>query len=387
MRYAIVLVSVLLGCDTLECGEGTHRSGDLCEPNVQVACAEGTELRDGRCVAILPDAGPEVDASDLTCGAGTHREGGECVPDVIPPDPDLGPPEPDDGIPPDMFVDPDDGVELDAAPDMAPDMAPPPPACPEGTEPGEVPVCDPPAGTYCVTGVATNFLTGCALPSDENLLIFLIDPTVVANGRPIEEALRANPAPIGPGGTFTMIGAGAALQLVVTIDENPMVEGPDLWTRSVSGVSAAQAVDGTVYPVRAFATDQATQARWNALLGLGDQGLEQTGFMVGRVLSITAEGPRPVAGAEVDTLPVSDLEACDADAPCMRFFDDDPRLVGLQPAGAGTTGASGAFMLIRQGPVPVFQGAFQVVGDEAYAPVPGGASVGSAFHTALVRTP
>ena len=395
MNHASIVLSgalllLLLGCDTLECGEGTHRSGDVCEPNVQLKCAEGTELSDGRCVAVVPDAGPDMaprpDTQVVTCGEGTHREGTECVPDVVPPTPDMGPPDPDDGVPPDMFIDPDDGVEPDMAPDMAPDAAPPPPPC-EGLEPGETPECNPPGGTYCVAGVATNFLTGCALPDDEGLLAVVLDPTVVAGGGTLEDAVRGA-GPIGPGGTFSILAAGDAAQLVVTIDENPQeVDLPNRWTRSVSGVSPDQPTPGTVFAVRAFATDQETQARWNALLGLGDGGLEQTGFLVGRALQVTAEGLRPAAGVEVESRPTANLHACAADAPCLRFFDDDQRLVGFQDEGATTTGASGAFLLIRRGASPVFQAQFYAVGDDGFMPVPAGASVGSGFHTALVKAP
>lgn len=400
MRYAIAIMSgalLLGGCDTLECGEGTHRKGDVCGSNVQLKCAEGTVLRDGQCVAVVVDAGPDMarqppgpDAVVVTCGEGTHREGNECVADVMPPDPDMGPPDPDDGVPPDMFIDPDDGVEPDMfvepdAAELPPDMGAPP-ACPPELVPGATPDCAPPGGAYCITGVATNFLTGCALPADENLLAVVLDPTVVAGGGTVEDAARGL-APIGPNGTFTILAAGDAAQLVLTIDENPMAGGPNRWTRSVSGVSADQPTPGTVFPVRAFATDLETQGRWNALLGLGDGGLEQAGFLVGRVLQITADGPRPVAGAEVETRPVGNLHACAADTPCLRFFDNDPRLVGFQPAGATGTGASGAFLLIRRGPSPVFQAQFYVVGDDGFTPVPAGASVGSGFHTALVKAP
>ncbi len=398
MKYTIAIVSgvlLLAGCDTLECGEGTHRSGDVCEPNVQLSCAEGTVLRDGRCVALVLDAGPDrgvaPDAVVVTCGEGTHRDGNECVADVVPPDPDMGPPDPDDGVPPDMFIDPDDGVppdmfiEADMA-DIEPDMAPPGPQCPPELVPGAPPDCTPPLGSgYCVVGVATNFLTGCALPADENLIAVLIDPLVFAGTGDIMLATRGF-APVGAGGGISIPARGEANQLVLTIDENPMAGGDDRWTRSVSGVLAAAPTPGQTYGVSAFATDQETQGRWNALLGLGDGRLEANGFLVGRVLQITDEGPRPVAGAEVET-DSGDLHNCAAGAPCLRFFDNDPRLVGFQPAGATGTGSSGAFLLFLPDQSPVLQTQLSVVGDAGFTPVPAGASAGSGFHTALVKRP
>ncbi|MCA9546526.1 MAG: hypothetical protein KC613_19110, partial [Myxococcales bacterium] len=48
---AALSLGSLWACDTLECGPGTHREGDLCVSNVIVGCAPGTTLRDGRCEA------------------------------------------------------------------------------------------------------------------------------------------------------------------------------------------------------------------------------------------------------------------------------------------------------------------------------------------------
>jgi hypothetical protein len=122
---------------------------------------------------------------------------------------------------------------------------------------------------------------------------------------------------------------------------------------------------------------------WNTALGLGEFGLENTGFLVGRVLAPGDSGLVPVADARVRGSSV-DMIACAEDAPCIRFFDDDPALTGFQPVGSGATGASGGFLMILRGS-PVFQDQFIVERqEEIYAPIPGGASQGSGFHTAFV---
>ncbi len=386
MRYATLLLPFALwGCDTLECGEGTHREGDVCVANVLVRCAEGTALLDGRCVADLPDAGPTPDGGGaLRCGAGTHEEGGVCVPDDPAGDRDMAvaPPDPDDGVEPDgPLPDPDDGVE----PDMAaedPDMGAAP-TCPEALTLGQPEPCPAVAGTYCVYGTAQDFLTGCALPADADLQLAVIDPIAAAAGASPQEYVRGLGV-VGANGTFAINCAGEANQLALVIDEDPMAGADDVWTRSVSGVSPAAPTPGDELRVTAFASDQATQARWNAALGLGDKGLEQTGFLVGRVLTITEAGIRPVAGAEVRGRQNPNLARCDDGASCLRYFDDDPRLVGFQDVGAGATGASGAFLVIRGGGGALID-AFHVANMAGtYADIPAGANPGSGFHTAFV---
>lgn len=374
-----LLAALAGGCDSLDCGPGTYRDGDRCVPAVQVDCGEGTTFQDGECVAMIapqPEAQPEPEPDPVTCGPGTVLEGNTCVPDGVTPDmgvaTDMGPAS-------DMDVGDMEPSDMD----VAPDMAPPPPACPPGLEPGAPPAdCGRlPPGAFCVTGVATEFINGCAIPADAGLVALVIDPVAAATGAPLEEYTRGFGA-IGPGGTFAITAAGESTQLALVIDEAPEVPN-DVWTRSISGISAAQPTPGQVFNIRAFASTRATQDVWNTALGLGEFGLENSGFLIGRVLTIGESGLVPAADARVRLSSVDGI-ACADDAPCLRFFDDDPRLTGFQPVGAGATGASGGFLMILRG-APVFQDQFVVDRqEETYAPIPGGASQGSGFHTAFV---
>ncbi len=386
---AALVAALLTGCDTLECGPGTHREGDTCAPNVQVVCGDDTVFSDGRCV-LDPDRappdlgapGPAADAGPmLACGPGTKREGDLCVPDGVTPVADAGPGDLDAGPASDADVGPMSDAEAEA--DMAavePDAAVEPVGCPEGRQ-----VAAPPAncgaavpGAYCVVGVATDFLTGCALPTDANLIIALIDPIAAAGG-----AGPLGVVPVGPGGTFALQSPTDAAQLAIVIDEAPMAPD-DVWTRSVSGVLAGAPTPNETYVAHAFASDQATQARWNAALQLDDGALEAGGFLIGRVLTLGLNGLVPIGGARVRARN-RNLLTCEAGRPCLRFFDDDPRLTGFQAVGAPATGASGGFLLIHDGGPAPLQDLFFVEGQEdAYDDLPAGANRGSGFHTALV---
>ena len=393
-----VTVCTLGGCDTLECGEGTHRSGDLCVSNVQVTCADGTVLRDGRCVRPPEaDVGASGDGDvPVRCGPGTRLDGDECVPDEGRPPSDAAP-QPDGAVA-DMRVDPDDGIELDAAPDQAvpPDAGPeadmaPPQRCPDELVPGEAPGCDPPPNGWCVHGVATNFVTGCALPADADLWVYVIDPIAAAGGAAPED-YTVSATPLNQqGGTFSALAVASAQQIAVVIDEDATQPGlADVWTRSVTGVQPGASANGERYQAQiAFSTDQVTQARWNDALGLGEGGLESTGFLVGRVLTPTQEGLRPVPGAQVravEPMAFANIQDCEADQPCLRFFNDDPRLLAFQPEGAGATGGSGGFLMILRGR-PVMQAGFTVVNMDGFTPQGLGASQGSGVHTLFVQTP
>lgn len=372
----------LVGCDSLDCGPGTYRDQDRCVPTVQVTCGAGTVFQDGACV---PTAAVDADAGDgISCGPGTRLEGAICVPDgVVDLDggvSDLGPTD-DQGPAGDRGVETDGGADMDAV-DMAPDMAPPPRCAPE-LEPGQPPAdCGRlPPGAYCVTGVATEFVTGCAVPADAGLVALVIDPVAAATGAPLEEYTRGF-GQIGPGGTFAITAVGESTQLALVIDEAPEVP-VDTWTRSISGISAAQPTPGQTFTISAFASTRATQNEWNAALGLGEFGLEQAGFLIGRVFTVGAEGLMPAADARVRARG-TDMIACADDAPCLRFFDDDPRLTGFQPVGAGATGASGGFLMILRGAQVIQDQFFVDRQEDVYAPIPGGASQGSGFHTAFV---
>ncbi len=376
------------GCDTLECGPGTHRSGDECVPNVQVACGEGTVFADGRCVApLLPDGGLVVDDAGLTCGPGTRRSGNQCVPvgGVF----DGGA---DGAVAADVGPD-TDAVAPDAGPDAAaPDMAVPPPACPEGREPGVAPAdCGAAVpGTYCVVGVARDFVSGCALPTDANLAVLLIDPIAFVTNPDDPRAYVRGTAAIQAGGVIQVRGQGASQALAIVIDEDPSrPELPDVWVRSVSGVSVGGVDPGQVLPAAVFGTTAETEARWADALGLEAGELQARGFLVGRVLANGPDGRVPVGGATVGAVTVGNLAACAAGQPCLRFFDDEPALTGFRPVGTTTTGASGAFLVhLDDGAAGAYQDRFVVSGTEArYAEITAGASPGRGFHIAFVPQP
>jgi hypothetical protein len=388
MRHGWIVLAGLAGagCDTLECGPGTHRSGDECVPNVQVACGEGTVFADGRCMApLVPDGGLAPADGGLTCGPGTVRRGDQCVPS--------GGPRPDAGSGEDADVDRDAGPDTDAvaadagadgaiADALAPDMAPPPPTCPAGRVAGQPPAnCGAlPPGGYCVVGVARELVNNCALPTDAHLAILLIDPIAAAAGQPFPAYVRGQGA-VGEGGAFAIVGQGDASALALIVDE---AMEPDVWARSVSGVTAEGALPGEVYRATAFATTLETEGRWAQALDMEPGALQQTGFLVGRVLSPALA---PVAGATVGARRVGDLAECAAGQSCLRFFDDDPRLTGFRPAGTTTTGQSGAFLVIRDG-AGAYQDRFFVSGTEAtYGEITAGANPGSGFHIAFVPQP
>jgi len=382
LPFLLAFAGLFSACDTLECASGTHRDEDRCVPNVQVGCGEGTVFQDGRCIAMVaptPDGGRTNDAG-LGCGPGTHREGNLCVADQV---------QPDRGVAADAAVAEDVGPPTDAdPPDMAPDMAPPPPRCPPELTPGPPPAdCGAlPPGSYCILGVAVDFLTGCALPADQGLAALVIDPVAVAGGATPQEAARGQGL-IGAHGAFAIQGTGAATQLAMVIDEAPNFPGDNAWTRSVSGVSAAQPQSGQIFRITAFATRESTQAVWNAALGLGERGLEQGGFLVGRVYARDGDALVPAANARVRLRVNANALDCAEAAPCLRFFDDDLALTGFQPQGAPATGRAGTFLLMLGAPPapPVLQDQFYVDQQDAvYAPLPAGASRGSGFHTAFV---
>jgi hypothetical protein len=391
LTFVCLLGLAAAGCDTLKCGPGTHRSGDECQPNVQVACGAGTVFADGRCVPVAtPDAAPAADAGDgLTCGAGTHREGDECRPDRVLAD--VGP-APDGGAL-DARVAADagpDGASADAAvADATPPDAAPPPRCPGDLEPAANPPADCGAlapGDYCVTGVAYDFTTNCALPADAHLVALLVDPIAAAAGQTIQQYSRGVTA-IEPHGVFRVIGHGDSQALAVVVDEDARQMGiPDLWTRSVSGISAEASVPGQTYHVPIFASPKTAEARWSQALGHEAGFLETNGFMIGRVLEATPQGLAPRAGAEVTGTRNGNLAACTAGDSCLRFFDDDPRLVSFQPVGSRRTGASGAFLLIRGGAGAV-QDRFFVADPQGYDAINAGANPGSAFHLIFAPHP
>jgi hypothetical protein len=71
MGTGIVALSMLGGCQRLECGYGTREVDGACMAGYdEVLCGPGTELVDGECLATI---------DGLDCGPGTVPRGDECV--------------------------------------------------------------------------------------------------------------------------------------------------------------------------------------------------------------------------------------------------------------------------------------------------------------------
>lgn len=381
-------IAMFAACDSLECGPGTHRDGDECIPNAQVVCGEGTYFEFGRCWPEELDASVGPDGSDnLVCGAGTHREGDECIPDDTP--------QADARVQADSALQADVGVIEDAGPipetgavdaePVPPDAAAPVDPC-EGRERGVAPAdCgDMPGRAYCVTGVALEFTNNCALPSDQNLIAYLIDPVEAAAGGDPAEYTRGFAA-IGPGGTFAILAVTESRSLAIVIDESPDAD-QDVWTRSVSGISAGPSLPGVYPPATVFASNLDTEGRWAQALGHDEGFLQANGFLVGRVLTPAGGGLAPLANAEV-VAEGENLAACDEGESCLRFFDDDLRLTGFQPIGERRTSASGAFLVIRGG-AGALRAVFAVAEPaDIYNPIEAGANSLSGFHIVFVPAP
>jgi hypothetical protein len=78
--------------------------------------------------------------------------------------------------------------------------------------------------------------------------------------------------------------------------------------------------------------------------------LETNGFMIGRVFSYGPEGALlPVDAARPVFTINSTMASCAENGHCLRFLGDSLALDDFQPVGATTTGASGAFLVIRGG--------------------------------------
>lgn len=372
------------GCDEVECGPGTFQQGDTCEAATPIACGPGTRYELGRCVLAEADAGPVADAgaSGLSCGPGTAQVGDLCLPagmdmgppDAEPPDLDLTDADPNADATPDAEI--LDAAILDAEipdaelPDAEVRRCPSPlqevGAFPQGCSRALV------GNEYCVTGLALDFETGCALPAGDAMGLALVDPlVVVAGGSPEEATLGV--AVVGAGGAFEIISPRSAQQLVVVADDGPLTED-DIWTRSVTGALAGAPAPGQIIPAVAYAHSQQIQSVWDTALGLPVGTLEASGAFVGRV--VDGQG-LPVSGAQVRAAG-GDYATCPADDHCLRFFDS-PALDGFLPVGTRQTNLSGAFLVIRGG-ATAFQDNLVVDMLQGYDPLPAGANPGSVFH-------
>lgn len=387
---ALALLGVLgglTGCDSLECGDGTYREGDRCQPAVQVGCGAGTIYADGRCV-LSADAAVEGDTDGFTCGPGTAPSGGQCRPSPDGGEPDatvrdrgvvdMGPIRDadlrdfGDGEAPDLDL-PDVAIPDADVPD-----AEPPPACPFALQPGNPPAACAaiPPGGHCVVGLALDFTTGCALPA--GLPIAVIDPVLALQGQNPTIGVGA----VAAGGGFAVGAVGPAGQLALIIDEAPDTPpAGDEWARALNGVTASP-LSGETYRTVAFSTPTAVVRAWSVALGLAPEALLNRGFLVGRALDAER---RPIAGARLRGRANANLTACGAGAPCLRYFREDGQ--GFEPLGTEATTALGAFLVLGPGD-GVVQDSFYLQDREAeYADIPAGISPGSGFHTAFVPRP
>lgn len=382
------LFSQSTACDTLECGPGTHRDQDQCISDIQVTCGEGTVFRDGRCVSPEMAGGGSGGGGaggapgGVRCGPGTVERDGLCLPDG----------QPVGGGGGGGAGGGAGGGGAGGGGGLLADMGILTPRCPPGSEPGEIPAtCDIPAGeNYCVVGLALDLVTGCAVPEGTGVL--LTDPLAVAAGTPLETASHGETT-VGPGGVFSVVGTGMSGSVGITIDDPATLRAPSAGAgtmmRSSSGVQATAAAFGQTYKTIAFASTQAQQAKWNTGLGKPANFLEENGFMVGRVLAYGPDGEfQPVADARPAFTINGTMATCPENGHCLRFLGDSLALDDFKPVGATTTGASGAFMVIRGGATG-FRDLVRVAQPDGYPDraTTCGAAPGSGFHLPLLPAP
>jgi len=152
-------------------------------------------------------------------------------------------------------------------------------------------------------------------------------------------------------------------------------------------VSALAAEPGRTFATLAFATSQAQQGVWSALLERAAGSPEANGCLVGRVFTRDDAGRlRPRADAAVSTVGAPTAAQCAPDAKCLRFFDATPALDALLPVGAQRTSLAGAFLFIRGGD-GAYRGVFNVTDPaDTYPTLPGGTNIGSGSHLPFVPT-
>jgi hypothetical protein len=110
------------------------------------------------------------------------------------------------------------------------------------------------------------------------------------------------------------------------------------------------------------------------------------GFLVGRVLvDADEDGQLDAApGVQIGAAGRDDLADCAEGEPCLRLFDDDPRLTGFRDVGATTTGASGAFLLVHTGAGTLQLRFSATIAGTEYETLTVGASAGRGFHVSFV---
>lgn len=349
------LVSLLAGCEGLDCGPGTHQEGDQCVPNLAINCdGDGVEFRDGRCVpqASVCGQGTTWDAEARLCVA----QGGTSQ--------DLG--QPEDMQSQDLGDDQGtlDMAEADmVAEDMGGEDMPTGPACQE-----------PAAGTLCLSGRVLDWSTGAPVQAQEPLAI-LVDDLLLRSAQP-------NKAPFGAalleeGGAFVLADVPlqddlGPLQQMILIAGAAQEEGASAWQRTLTGVLSAPGDGARLDGTPAFVVPAELVQRWGELLGdqiQGTLGLEQ-GLLLLRV--VDAGGGAPVEGA---TVRFTDPEV---DGRYTRLYLSNDLRSFLDRE---STGASGAVLVV--GPPGVGNLTASAQGLE-FAPIPAGVNPGVAVAAALL---
>ncbi len=374
--FALLVAAMLCsGCDTIECGSGTHQEGDQCVPNLAINCdSDLVEFRDGRCV---PRAG--------VCGANTSFdfETMQCVAqapgnNTTPADMGQDLPEPEDMNPGDMgSVDAgpgDTGLE-DVDPSDMEDANPEQDMVTQDTTPDlpEPVTCEVPAeGTLCLSGRLLNFATGLPVDTDEALAV-LLDDLFLRGAQPTR-------APFGQ--TLAQHGRFVLQDVPVTSDEGALQQiiliagaaQPDVesgWQRSLTGVLATPEAGAILEDQVAFVVPQALVTAWDGLLGEqieGTLGLEQ-GFFLVRLLEDDTQ--QPISGA---TLRFVDP---DQDNLYPKYYLSDDLTSFLD---TGETGASGVVLVV--GPTGVGAVTANVPGRQ-FAPIQGGINPGVGVTSVL----
>ncbi len=353
------------GCDTIECGAGTHQEGDECVPNAPINCTgDHVVFRDGRC-----------QPRNTVCSNGSSFDDdlGKCV-DKEPVDPpDTGG---NNGGPVDMGRDtpgdapdaPSDADVSDA--DMGMDIPPDVP---------EIPMCDDTAaeGTVCISGVVLDWTRGTPVQTEEVLGV-LVDDQTLRGAQPDKRPFGF--ATTGVGSSYVLepvpiMVDGESLESMILITGALPDAESTAWFRTLAPVieppvlRPPQVESGRSYRgVPSYVVPAALVPLWGQLAEADGLGTTR-GFMLTRVLEIGGDGLAPVSGATVSGV---------GDDFDIRYLADDYQSF------RDDTGATGAVLVI--GPVGrVALGNFTATAPgRGFAPTEGGAVPGVAVITAII---
>lgn len=343
---ALWLASVWLlaaGCETLECGEGTHQEGDQCVPNDPINCAsDHVEFRDGRCV---PRAS--------VCGEGTRFDlaQGICVSDGSAPANNAPNNNSDPADVPDDVPDADEDADAGDVPEV-----PPVPQC-EDTAPG----------TVCLSGQAVDWSTGRPVVSAQPLAL-LLDDLLLRGARPDKMAFASTL--LGPDAEFLLQSVpiqsedGDLSQMILIVAPPPQLT--PLWQRTLTGVPEAVRDQGLYPNATPFVVPLGLVQGWGEQLDLpeGEVLGETQGFLL--VRAISADTRRPVTGARARFVDPAQ------DANYQKYYLTDDLRTFRQD---GQTGDAGAVLIV--GPAGVGSLTFDASG-LTFSPQLGGVNAGLA---------